>query len=105
MSRGAICLAHIHSQLNLHMFAKFCANRSSRLVAIPEFVLRLVWLLAAVRAVTRKNTPKDNFYASKVIFPARTLSPVHTSDADEPPTVGGTNFDAYEYLTGSYSGV
>ena len=33
------------------------------------------------------------------------LSPVHTSDADEPPTVGGTHFDAYEYLTGSYSGV
>ena len=34
-----------------------------------------------------------------------TISPVHTSDADEPPTVGGTHFDAYEYLTGSYSGV
>ena len=33
------------------------------------------------------------------------LSPVHTSDADEPPTVGGTHFDAYEYLTCSYSGV
>ena len=33
------------------------------------------------------------------------ISPVHTSDAVEPPTVGGTNFDAYEYLTGSYSGV
>ena len=32
------------------------------------------------------------------------LSPVHTSDADEPPSVGGTNIHAYEYLTGSYSG-
>ena len=32
-------------------------------------------------------------------------SPVRTSDADEPPPVGGTHFDAYEYLTGSYSGV
>ena len=36
---------------------------------------------------------------------ADALSPVHTSDAVEPPTVGGTHFDAYEYLTGSYSGV
>ena len=35
----------------------------------------------------------------------KALSPVHTSDAVEPPTVGGTHFDAYEYLTGSYSGV
>ena len=33
------------------------------------------------------------------------LSPVHTSDAVEKPTVGGTNIHAYEYLTGSYSGV
>ena len=33
------------------------------------------------------------------------LSPVHTSDADEPPAAGGTHFHAYENRTGSYSGV
>ena len=32
------------------------------------------------------------------------LSPVHTSDADE-PAVGGTHFHAFEYRTSSYSGV
>ena len=36
--------------MNLHMCAKFGANRPSRLVAFPEFVLRLVRLFAAVRA-------------------------------------------------------
>ena len=41
----------------------------------------------------------------RAYLPLHDLSPVHTSDADEPPTVGGTHFDAYEYLTGSYSGV
>ena len=30
---------YIHSQMNLHMCAKFGVNRSSRLVAFPEFVL------------------------------------------------------------------
>ena len=40
-----------------------------------------------------------------VYLPVTVLSPVHTSDADEPPTVGDTNIHAYEYLTGSYSGV
>ena len=32
--------SYIHSQMNLHMCAKFGINRSSRLVAFPEFVLR-----------------------------------------------------------------
>ena len=60
VSRVAICLVYIHFQLNLHMCATFGANRSSRLVAFPECVLRLVRLLAAVSAVSRKNTPKNN---------------------------------------------
>ena len=70
VSRGAICLAYIHSHMNLHMCAKFGANRPSRLVAFPEFVLRLVRLFAAVRADSRKNTPKNNIYTSKIIIPA-----------------------------------
>ena len=45
----------IHSHMKLHMCAKFGANRSSRLLAFPEFVLRLVRLLATVRAVSRKK--------------------------------------------------
>ena len=39
LSWGSIGLAYIHSQMNLHMCAKFGVNRSSRLVAFPEFVL------------------------------------------------------------------
>ena len=45
--------------MNLHMCATFGANRPSRLVAFPEFVLRLVRLFAAVRADTRKTTKKN----------------------------------------------
>ena len=71
VSRGNF-LVYIHSQANMHMCAKFGANRSSRLVVFPEFVLRLVRFLAAVRADSRKNTPKNNIYTSKIIFPART---------------------------------
>ena len=52
VSRGK-CLAYIHSHMNLHMCAKFGANRSSRLVAFSEFVLTLVRVLAAVRADSR----------------------------------------------------
>ena len=37
VSRGAICLAYIHSQMNLHMWAKCGANRSSRLTVPPDF--------------------------------------------------------------------
>ena len=48
--------------MNVHMCAKFGANRPSRLVAFPECVLRLVRLFDAVRADSRKNTPKDNIY-------------------------------------------
>ena len=55
-----------------HMCAKFGANRPSRLVPFPEFMLRLVRLFAAVRADSRKNTPKTNMYTSKIIIPART---------------------------------
>ena len=58
--------------MNLHMCANFGANRSNRLVAFLEFVLRLVRLLAAVHVVSRKNTPKNNIYTSKIIIPART---------------------------------
>ena len=39
----------------------------------PLAVLRLVRLLAAVRAVSCKNTPKNNIYTSTIIIPARTL--------------------------------
>ncbi len=41
VSIGAFCLAYnasIHSQINLHMCAKFGVNRSSRLVAFPVFM-------------------------------------------------------------------
>ena len=72
VSRGAIYLAYIHSHMNLHTCAKFGASRPSRLVAFPEFVLRVVRLFAAVRADSRKNTPKTNIYTSKIIIPART---------------------------------
>ena len=58
--------------MNLHMSANFCANRPSRLVAFPEFVLRLVRLFAAVRDDSRKTTPKNNIYTSKIIITART---------------------------------
>ena len=37
VSRRAICLAFIHSQMNLHMCAKFGANRSSCLTASTDF--------------------------------------------------------------------
>ena len=37
MSREAICLAYIHSQIGLQMCAKFGANRSSRLTASQDF--------------------------------------------------------------------
>ena len=53
--------------MNLHMCAKCGANRPSRLVAFHEFVLRLVRLFVAVRADSRKNTPKNNIYTSKII--------------------------------------
>ncbi len=69
---GQFVLAYIHSQMNLHMCDTFGANRVSRFVAFLEFVLRLVRLLAAVRADSRKNTPKNNIYTSKIIIPART---------------------------------
>ena len=45
----------IHSQMNMHMCAKFGANRSSRLVAFRKLVFRLVRLLAAVSAGSRKK--------------------------------------------------
>ena len=56
--------------MNLHMCAKFGANRPSRLVAFPEFVPRLVRLFATVRVDSCKNTPKNNIYTSKIIIPA-----------------------------------
>ena len=37
VSRRAICLAYIHSQMDLHMCAKFDDNRSSRLTASTDF--------------------------------------------------------------------
>ena len=37
VSLGAICLAYIHSQMNLHMCTKFGANRFSRLTYSPDF--------------------------------------------------------------------
>ena len=61
MSRGAICLAYTHSQMNLQMCAKLGANRSCRLVAVPEFVLMLVRLLDAMRAVSAKAR-QNNIY-------------------------------------------
>ena len=37
VSLRAICLAYIHSQMNLHMCTKFEANRTSRLTSSPDF--------------------------------------------------------------------
>ena len=37
VSRGAICLEYIHSQMDLQMCAKFGANRSSRLTTSQDF--------------------------------------------------------------------
>ena len=62
VSRGAICLAYVHSPMNVYMCAKFGANRPSRMVAFPEYVLRLFRLFAAVRADSRKHTPQNNIY-------------------------------------------
>ena len=45
------------------------------LVSIGSFsriYAKLVWLLATGRAVSRKNTPKNNIYTSKMVIPART---------------------------------
>ena len=170
VSLGAICLAYIHSQMNLHICTKFGANRIRRLTSSPDFWIcdpltpppppnvegrilsslypfpdesadvyqiwcqsvqpfdslpdfwicdplnppkyalclevQFVWhisipdesalvcqilyqsvqpfgsfswicatlvrLLATGRAVSRKNTPKNNIYTSKIIIPART---------------------------------
>ena len=37
VSLGAICLAYIHSQMNMHMCTKFGANRSSRFTSSLTF--------------------------------------------------------------------
>ena len=66
--------------MNLHRCAKFGANRPSRLVAFPEFVLRLVRLFAAVRADSRKNTPKkqhlfiENYNSGPTMQPSTSLT-------------------------------
>ena len=44
VSRRAICVAYIHSQMNLHMCAKFGANRSIRLTASRDF-----WICDALK--------------------------------------------------------
>ena len=118
--RGKLHLAYVHSQTNPQTSTKFGANRSSRLTSSqtwicdplkpPEMPLvfnlfgiylfpdesahvcqfwcqsvqpfgsfswicaTLVRLLATGRAVSRKNTPKNNIYTSKIIIPARTCS-------------------------------
>ena len=133
VSLGAICLAYIHSRMNLHMCTKCGANRISRLTSSPDFwicdpltppppnvegrivlslcpfpdesadvyqmwcqsvqpfdslpdldlwppktprnapcVLRFIYPFATGRAVSHKNTPKNNIYTSKIIIPART---------------------------------
>ena len=48
--------------MNLHMCSKFGANRPSRFVAFPEFVLRLVRLFADVRADLHKTRKKTHLY-------------------------------------------
>ena len=37
LSLRAMCLAYIHSQMNMHMCTKFVANRNSRLTSSPDF--------------------------------------------------------------------
>ena len=39
MSRGKLYLAYVHSQTNLQTCTKFGANRSSRLIASPDFLI------------------------------------------------------------------
>ena len=65
--------------MNLHMYVKFRVNRPSRLVAFPEFVLRLVRLFAAVRADSRKNTQKNNIYTCS---PSRLRRAIATARAN-----------------------
>ena len=50
--------------MNLHMCGKFGANRSSRFVAFPEFVLTLVRLLPAVRRPDHVDIKVTNFLHS-----------------------------------------
>ena len=38
VSLRAICLAYIHSQMNLHMYATFDANRTTRLTSSSDFL-------------------------------------------------------------------
>ena len=59
----------IHSQMNLHMCAKFGVNRFG---SFSWICVKLVRLLATGRAVSRKNTSKNNIYTSKIIIPAQT---------------------------------
>ena len=64
VSWGSIGLAYIHSQMNLHMCAKFGS--------FSWICAKLVRFLTTGRAVSSKNTPKNNIYTSKIIIPART---------------------------------
>ena len=52
----------------MHMCAKFGANRASRLIAFLEFVLRLVRLLAAVRADSRKKNRQKTIFIHRQSF-------------------------------------
>ena len=72
VSRGNLYGVYIHSHMNLHMCANLVPIGPAGLVAFPEFVLLLIRLFAAVCADSRKNTPKNNIYTSKIIIPART---------------------------------
>ena len=57
---GLIFLADAHSQINLHACVNFGPDRSSGLRQDRRWLISLVRLLAAVRADSRRNTPKNN---------------------------------------------
>ena len=52
LSRGAICLTYIHSQMDLQMCATCGANQSSRLRASPDF-----WICDTLTSPPPPNSP------------------------------------------------
>ena len=68
VSRGAICLAYIHSQMDLQMCATFGGNRSSRLTASPDF-----WICDTL------TPPKCHIIEGRLVF---SLCPFPNESAD-----------------------
>ena len=71
VSWGSMCLAYIHSQMNLHVCQIWCRSVQP-FGSFSWICATLVRLLATGRAVSRKNTQKINIYTSKIKILART---------------------------------